>query len=371
MLFTLFMGHLMMPMQAVASDMVIHERVIEVTHPGRASQPFRKTLVAQLNANGDVTSYSMVVDSVVCLDVRCEVIPVTLRWDVMGRYLSYDLPQNGRLTKTDHVVFTPVDYQKLHDVLSDRRSLLKDLSSERIVDPNKAIQTADGVSAPTPVSLQQQVVVGATYTCYTLWHWANGEVADIIRNLTAETATLAQLLELYSSGGVEETGFALELLAKRNLYSKDILDSLIPEMPAQGNAIKASLQYLYSASRANDKDIYFDTVEAIFAHSGKTERIHILESLSNCPLTPPDAFYDSMSQFLPVLESYYEVHLLITLEEQHNTGSKALVDNACKLLESDNFLIARRAYWFLQELDLVAGQSIAMAAFREKHSDRL
>ena len=143
---------------------------IEIRHPGHGDQILKKQLVAGLDPNGDVTSYSMVVESVVCLDVECKVIQVTLQWDVLGRYQSFELPENGELTKTDHVVFSRDDYAKLHQVLSHPQSLLKDLPSSRIVDPDKAIAEADGVSAPTPVSLQQDVVVGAAYTCYTLWH---------------------------------------------------------------------------------------------------------------------------------------------------------------------------------------------------------
>ncbi len=361
----LFASWIMLPVQAMGSGGTVREQVIHVSHPSHPGEQLTKTLIAHLDATGDIQAYSMEVDSVICLDVQCEIIPVKLYWDEIGQYVQFELPGGGHLTKTDHVLFTQADYEKLHEILGDRRSILRELSSDRIVDPTKAIETTDGVSAPTPVSMQHEVVVGAAYTCYTLWHWANGEVVDQIRYLTAQNASTEQLLKLYQQAENEKTQFALEQLEEREAYSDDILNVIIDGIPLQGDAIKRCLQYLTHASAARRSDVLFKTIESNFAQYDKSQRIHILEFLAKSPLIPPRGFYDSLATLLPDLESYYEVHLMLTLQQEHNSNSRHLIQNTTALLASENFLIARRAYWFLSEKPLSPQQSAAVEAFRK------
>ena len=345
---------------------------VQLNDPIHQSGQLTKLLVSHRDINGDISGYSMVVDSVVCLDVKCEVIPVTLYWDVMGNYRRYRLPDGGQLTKTDHVPFTPADYEKLHQILGNKHSLLKVISKDQIVEPSVAMKTGvDSVSYATPLSMQNAVMAGAAYTCYTLWHWAQGESVQVIRRLTAQSASSEQLLDLYLTGEMEKVVFALEQLEQRKAYSDEILDRIAEAIPSLDDAIDIPLYFLAKASAADHTPRVSNAVINTFGKLNKFQREKVLEFLIKNPLPMNDGFYDDLIQFSPDLESYYEVHLMLSLNEEYNSDSKKLHQFASAWLDNNNFLIARRAYWFLSKITLSPSQSVAIEAFRKKHAGRL
>ncbi len=192
------------------------------------------------------------------------------------------------LTKKGHAVFTDDDYAKLQAILSDKNSLLEQLEPDHVVSPDRTALDVDDVTAATPVSLGNAVVSGSVYTCYTLWHWANGEVVEQLAPATSRQT--------------------------RTLY---------------------------------------------------------LAALSQIPLPPPAGYYDRISRWLPQMDTYFEVHLLLTLLEEEDAGSPEVVKHSMMVLENENFLIARRAFWFLDKQSLATSQREKVEAFRAKHEDRL
>ena len=65
-------------------------------------------------------------------------------------------------------------------------------------------------------------------------------------------------------------------------------------------------------------------------------------------------------------DSYRELHLFLGLAEQHNKVSEQILKQAARFLESDNFFMARRAYWFLEKLKLDEQLMSQIEAFRNK-----
>ncbi len=57
--------------------------------------------------------------------------------------------------------------------------------------------------------------------------------------------------------------------------------------------------------------------------------------------------------------------------QKRNPDSAETLNQVEKVLENDNFLIARRAYWFLEKQNLNAAQAKIVEAFRVKYEDRL
>jgi hypothetical protein len=114
---------------------------------------------------------------IVCLTGQCRKVHLWLFWDGCGNYLGFQEHPEDPLTKTDHAVFNSEDYLKLHQILSDSVSVLKDLKQEDLIvrtekdDKNPNI---DAVSGATQLSLQEYLVRNAAYTCYTLWHTVYG-----------------------------------------------------------------------------------------------------------------------------------------------------------------------------------------------------
>jgi len=359
-----------------SSDSIAHAHVrtfdLEIIHPSFPDNfPQKKELLVYMDERAYVLAYAMEVESVICLETKCEVIPVQLLWNAIGQYAGFKLPEGSKLTKMDHVVFTEDDYRKLDQILGNPDSLLKGLSSQQIVEPEKAVKTADGVSAPTPVSMQNAVVAGAVYTCYTLWHWVNGDTAHNIKKITSELTGRDQLLEFFYSGEKAFVEFAVDQLISRKAFDPDTLDRIAANMHLGENTMKSALRYLAAASVGKQSFVYHDAIQRVFQNCGLNERICMLESLVKSSLVPPEGFYDNMSRFLPELETYYEVHMLLELERRNNPGSGEVVHHAMKLLDNSNFLIARRAFWFLMETSLDPQQRILVEAFQQKYQDRI
>ena len=63
----------------------IDSKIIEITvkHPSQGDEVLNKQLFVHLDTDGHIHSYSMEVDSVICLDVQCEVIPVRLYFQLI------------------------------------------------------------------------------------------------------------------------------------------------------------------------------------------------------------------------------------------------------------------------------------------------
>jgi hypothetical protein len=138
-------------------------------------------VVQVFDSKGD-PRYFMDVGLVVCGDNQCEIVTVRLHFDPLGNYERYELPAGGKLTKRGHKPFSAGDHKQLHEILSDPYSQLKPIKWDQITIPKSSAGTdnIDGISGATALTKRGIVVVGAAYTCYTLWHWSHGEVVNVI-----------------------------------------------------------------------------------------------------------------------------------------------------------------------------------------------
>ena len=131
---------------------------VMLSHPsldkGRAL-PY--SLVQVKDSNGAPLEYCLDVNSVVCGDDVCDIIKVRIYWNALGEYLRIEFPEGGRLTKKDHLSFTPSDYDKLNQILSDTDSALKTFNPDSLAVENSAAGV-DAVTRPTPLFYQTAVV---------------------------------------------------------------------------------------------------------------------------------------------------------------------------------------------------------------------
>lgn len=127
--------------------------------------------------------YSASINTPVCEADKCYAIEVVFYWDPIGRFLHYDTIAGQGLTKLDHVPFTSLDYKKLNNILSNQNSMLSTYSKEELVK-NTRDSELDGITGATVQEIKQGVINGAVYSCYTLWHIANGSVVDSLKGAT-------------------------------------------------------------------------------------------------------------------------------------------------------------------------------------------
>jgi hypothetical protein len=151
------------------------------------------TLKLALDEKGQPQYFFRNIFTPVCYTNECKPVYVNFYWDLLGNYQRYDLPEGKVLTKVDHDEFKEEDYQKLQDILAQSNSIFADLKMEDLITKgtDKLTDSVDAKAGATLKTIKNQVIDGAVYTCYTLWHIAYGkavpEMQKIIESYSSDT----------------------------------------------------------------------------------------------------------------------------------------------------------------------------------------
>ena len=101
------------------------------------------------------------------------------------------------------------------------------------------------------------------------------------------------------------------------------------------------------------------------------KRLQFLEALKESTQDMPAGCLDRISGWLARADSYYEVHLVLSLLERKNSPSEQAFSGAMLQLESSNPLVVRRSYRYLKAQTLNDSQKGTLEAFEQQHPDRL
>ncbi|OIN58171.1 hypothetical protein [Arsenicibacter rosenii] len=166
----------------------------------------------------------------VCLTGECKPVYINLYWDLLGNYTRFDFPAGEELTRMDHKPFKPEDYDKLQTILSNTQSLLKDVSMSDLVSKGteNLADSVDAKAGATLKTVKNEVIDGAVYTCYTLWHIAHGKVVLTMRQVTASMSDDDQLHRFLASSNYHYQYWAMDKVigtdgTVRPAFSEDLL----------------------------------------------------------------------------------------------------------------------------------------------------
>ncbi|ANW96235.1 hypothetical protein AXE80_08065 [Wenyingzhuangia fucanilytica] len=329
-------------------------------------------LVAE-RMNHQTRLFHLDVNSVNCGENICEVVVVRMFWDELGRYISIDLEEGDELEKKEGIRFTKEDYKKLEEVLHNKNSELKTVFKDDLVTGDFVAHgdiNVDAISGATSTVSPNETVEGAVWTCYTLWHWANGEIVSKIREITTNELSVAQLREAYlTNNDADYKVFAIEALLEKKAYDS-VAFKAIKEQAVTGDykVFKTALVYVENASKNN----YYDGIKYLFDNGDFKKRVACLNSISQTNKGENTAYYNTLSRELSGF-TYQEVEMVLSIFQRNNFISPVLLEELVDLLTSDDFLIARRAYWFLsyQEKELTRKQKKSIKKFKKKYSQRL
>jgi hypothetical protein len=153
------------------------------------------TLQLALDEAGQPLYYFSNLFTPVCLTGECKPVYINFYWDLLGNYTRFDFPKGAVLTRMDHKPFKPEEYEKLQDILANTHSLLKDVSMEDLVGKGteNLADSVDAKAGATLKTVKNEVIDGAVYTCYTLWHIAHGKVVTEMQRMTESFKTNALL----------------------------------------------------------------------------------------------------------------------------------------------------------------------------------
>lgn len=165
----------------------------------------------------------------VCSDGLCKPINIQIRWDLLGRFLTYHTEERYVLTKFDHVRFTDEDHRQLHKILADTASILRDYKVEDMIDSATYVksQQIDAVTRPTSPTFENVTVDGALYTVYTLWHFANSSIRkSILGHTKALLSDSLVIIQMLQSARRDYVSFVLKTLETKKIhrFSKYIMN---------------------------------------------------------------------------------------------------------------------------------------------------
>lgn len=323
---------------------------IEFRHPGSKKTGLERNVLVQrrlVNDLGEVRNiYFMDASSVFCGENVCKVDVVRVFWDEFGRYQRFELAPEVILEKNKETYFTQIDYEKLHLILAKPDNGLRLLHKDELIVPRGGANAVDALTGATVSLHKGDYVQGAIWTCYTLWHFANGEIVDIIRNNSASEKSLLELKTMLAQGDLTYRIFALESIIRRRHHGQEIwenIDELLIRLP--DDALYLVLEYLALVPEA----LYLDLVLSILEKEDVRLRFFILKALSLSSKPLSELFFMTLADELAKWNNYREFDQYFTLLIEREINSNSLSIKLSALLKHPNFLFSRRVYWFLSQ----------------------
>jgi len=107
---------------------------IAVHHPGKGRDNIEHVELVEIqNKKGLSVEFYMDVESVICLEEVCKIVPVRIYWNNIGEYIKYELEDGVTLEKYEADFFEKEDYSKLQSILSNFNSPFKNVRVDEIL----------------------------------------------------------------------------------------------------------------------------------------------------------------------------------------------------------------------------------------------
>ncbi|KPL11755.1 MAG: hypothetical protein AMS26_19560 [Bacteroides sp. SM23_62] len=283
----------------------------------------------------------------VCIDNECRILRINLYWTMTGRYLGFELPVGEFLSKTEHVEFNDKEYKKMHTLLSDPYSLLVNFSMDELA-PEKNVET-DAVSSATISDVLAFTVEGAVYTTYTMWHLVYGDTRRKIIKMTEQELTIGLLEIILKSSDVEDRVWGLnhiwgyvkptdklydlifENIQNDNIYLAEKAIEVIPPEASSAASIQLRLLNCFNSANNELKRLILNKLQDASTLHGKT-----IENLAS-------GIYEYND---PVITD------ILALFAKHSVSEPNALQNMAGLLQHENRFIARKAYLYLEGIDI-------------------
>ncbi|MEM6772802.1 MAG: hypothetical protein AAF597_19645, partial [Bacteroidota bacterium] len=259
--------------------------------------------------------------------------------------------------------FTPADYAKLDKILRDPNLALRDVFKHEVVG-TLGSEGVDGMTGATILLEEAAYVKGAVWTCYSLWHWVNGPLRAEIQDITGAACSATELRQMLANN--DHPTFAMTQLASKQNFSEASRQSLrkyVQQFPGEEQTVVAYLE-------AAPEPVYLSEWPLFLSLINEKERVRFLRSLLNASYPLASDYFDDLLGLLPDFDNQ-EVKLFLRIVRAKNVRNQQLDSAMVRLLDSTNFLIARSAYWYLQDVELGGEQKRAVRLFAEQWKDRL
>lgn len=338
---------------------------VTVDHPALEDGPEEMSL-RQVFEGGASSYFFLEVESVLCADHICMVVPVRLFWDNYGRYKRYELEPGVELEKGEGLPFEKEDYEQLDRILANEESALRELSYADITQ-TKVHGEVDAMSGATALILSdQESIEGATWTCFTLWHWVHGEMKTRIREAYALTLEQRQLREMLDSKEEEMKLFAYESLAYREDLEEDTEWALLAQAP---RLTLEEARIICTAQAKWPLDFRVQLSQSLLTNPAEAVRLISLETIDKNE--QEKEFKPLLFDHLETISSLPEADKVLNILGRYGPLMSTEVDAMQEILKEKDLLITRRLFYFLQNQKLSASQQSVMDDFYRQNSQYL
>ncbi len=140
---------------------------------------------AAVTVNGSIKYYKARIFTPICEKTECYDVEVNFYWDAIGNFVKYEVLPGKPLTKRKHDPFTDEDHKKLNRILLNPNPSFLAYEKEDLIT-DLVPDGLNGMTGATIKAIEHEIVSGAAYSCYTLWHIAHGIVKDSIQAFTSD-----------------------------------------------------------------------------------------------------------------------------------------------------------------------------------------
>lgn len=181
-------------------------------------------ITALFNSDSVLAGYKSLVFSPVCEDTTCYPVELYFYWDIFGNYQKYELPEGVILSKLDHQPFSEEDYKKLSRLLHNPNPSFWGMSKKELIKEFDD-DSIDGYTGATIAAVKDEVIEGAVYSCYTLWHIAHGKVVEKIQAKTKEALSPELVKSIVVEGNSDNNYFLIDSFNEEDFvqYSDEVL----------------------------------------------------------------------------------------------------------------------------------------------------
>jgi hypothetical protein len=348
-------------------EKVVHK--MELADPMAPSAPPSVHNVVQTkDRNGFPVGYALDIMTEVCMDKKCKVVEATIHWNAVGYYERLEYPPGKPLTKKEHVPFDADDYAKLDRILGDPNSILATHSLAFLAKPVENDEGIDAWTGATPLTVQQSVVKDAAFTTWVMWRWANGEIVQKLRKLTEKSCTPRYLKHLLGSDDRRCVDFGLKYVMEHRSSDAQFVDDVFRILEnGDREHVVLSLRFVSGATK-DKKRLHARLIESCCRMKSMYSPIVLDYFAGERDLHPTTL--EGLTAHLDRLP-YFQIHLILRLLEQRTFFSEKTESDISRLLDGDDFFIARRACEHLMRQELSSETEKKVDEFRKRNRDRL
>ena len=349
------------------------EHLVTINHPAFGEDHPREFYLSEVRRDqSKLEGYFLDAESVICVDHRCRIVPVRLFWDELGNYQKYELSEGTILEKKEGKPFLPEDYDRLHEILKDKSSPYRNLSYYAITHEKVLGEgEVDAVTGATAIVLDKtKTVEGGAWSCYTLWHWANGEIIQEIHRITGAATSNRKLLIYLESEHHERKTFALHELTRRKEHNWEIVEAVVNQASKEISDplfFKNTLVYLQKAESVP----FYKSMKKLLEASSVDRRMVLWNTILKYDSSPVMGYFDNVYERLLESRNYQEFDLFLTVLERKKSTTTNLIEKMMPLLEENYSVLNRRIYWFLSDLKLSDSQDQILKTYYEENADDL